>query len=87
MILSFEIPDAIARQLHLDGPQGSRRALQLLALAGYRAGDLSRGQVSALLDMEFNETEGFLKESKMHNPLTVEEFQRNSEALEKLIKR
>jgi len=66
---------------------GGRRGLEMFALEGYRAGELSRGQVSELLDLEFNETEQFLKEHKAVIPLTLEEFQRDSEGLEKLLSR
>lgn len=54
----------------------------MFALEGYRAGELSRGQVSELLEMEFNETERFLKEHNAFIPLTLEEFERDSEGLE-----
>jgi len=53
MLVSVELPDPIAKQLHLDGEQGNRRALEIFALEGYRTGELSRGQISELLDLEF----------------------------------
>jgi predicted HTH domain antitoxin len=87
MILSVELPDPIARQLHLDGLHGGRRVLEMFALEGYRAGELSRGQVSELLGLEFNETERFLKEHKAFIPLTMEEFERSSQGLEELLSR
>ena len=87
MILSVELPDSVARQMHLDGAQGNRRALERLAVDGYRAGELSRGQVSELLGLEFNETERLLKASKALLPQTMEEFRRSSEALEGLLSR
>jgi predicted HTH domain antitoxin len=87
MIVSVDVPDTIATQLHLNGEQGNRRALEMFALEGYRSGELSRGQVSELLGLEFNETEGFLKEHKACIPLTLEEFQRSSEALEEFLSR
>jgi hypothetical protein len=52
MLVSVELPDPIAKQLHLDGEQGNRRALEIFALEGYRTGALSRGQVSELLDLD-----------------------------------
>jgi len=87
MVLSVELPDPIAKQLQLDGEQGGRRALEMFALEGYRAGELSRGQVSELLGLEFNETEHFLKEHNAFIPLTMDEFQHSSEGLEKLLSR
>ena len=87
MILSVEVPDAIARQLHVDGPQGSRRALESLALDGYRAGDLSRGQVSELLGMSFWETEAFLKERGCGLGLSIEEYERSSRQMREFLAR
>jgi hypothetical protein len=87
VIVSLDIPDQIASLLHLDEEKGKRRALEMFALEGYRGGDLSRGQVSELLGLEFNETEAFLKEHGAFIPLTPAEFQRSSEALEELFSR
>jgi hypothetical protein len=39
------------------------------------------------LGLEFNETDGFLKERQAIIPLSLEEFQRSSESLEKLLSR
>ena len=87
MILSVEMPDSIARQLHVDGPQGSRHALERLALDGYRVGELSRGQVSELLGMSFWETEAFLKEHECGLGLSIEEYERSSKQLREFLSR
>lgn len=87
MLLSVELPDPIAKQLHLDGEQGNRRALEMFALEGYRAGELSRGQVSELLDMEFNETEQFLKEHGCGLGMSFEEYEQDSNRLRKFLAR
>jgi len=81
------MPDAIAHELHLDGADGQRRALEMFALEGYRQGNLSRGQVSELLDLEFNETEKFLKDHKAFIPLSAEEHDRSLRGLEGLLSR
>lgn len=81
------MPDKIAAKLRLIDEHGGRRALEMLALEGYRAGELSRSQVGELLEMEFNETERFLKEHNAFIPLTLEEFERDSEALERFLSR
>ena len=60
MNVTVEIPDAIARQMHLDGPEAQYRTLIKLALESYRAGELSRGQVGELLNLSFGETEALL---------------------------
>ena len=87
MTISVQVPDALAKALHLDGPQLNRRALEALALDGYRTGQLSRGQVSELLDLEVNETMGFLKEHGCAQSITIEEFEREAKAIRKLLGR
>lgn len=81
----MEVPDQIAQSLHLDGPQAHRRVLEILALEGYRTGDLSRGQVGTLLGLSFYETEEFLKRNHAVIELSLEEFQESSVALETLL--
>ena len=80
MIFSVEVPDTFAKPLHLDGPQPDRRALEALALDGYRSGELSRGQVSELLDLEVNETMKFLEE---HGCLQSSSFAEHERSLER----
>jgi predicted HTH domain antitoxin len=87
MRFSVEVPDALAQQLHLDGADGERRALEIFAVEGYRRGELSRGQISELLGLEFNETEGLLKAHHAFIPLSREEFARSSKGLEGLLSR
>ena len=87
MIFSVEVPDKFAKPLHLDGPQPDRRALEALALDGYRSGELSRGQVSELLDLEFNETMQFLKEHGCARSITFEEFEQESKIARELLGR
>ena len=48
MIVSVDVPDPIARQLRLDGEQGNRRALEMVALRGCETGELTRGKVGEL---------------------------------------
>ncbi|MDZ4286398.1 MAG: UPF0175 family protein [Prosthecobacter sp.] len=85
MLLSVELPDLIARSLHLDGPASSRRALEMLALEGYRGGELSRGQVSEMLGLEFNETEHFLRQHGADLRYTVEDFEQDSKNLRQFL--
>ncbi len=87
MNVTVELPDAIAHQLRLDGPQAGRRALEMFALEGFRGGELTRGKVGELLGLSFYETEEFLKLNGAEIKLTLEEFQRSSTALEALIAR
>lgn len=85
MLVSVELPDQIAKQLHLDGEQRNRRALEILALEGYRNGELSRGQVSELLGLEFNETMQFLKTRDSIRSITLEEFEQDAKRLRELL--
>ncbi len=66
-------------------PQSNRRALEMFALEGYRSSELSRGQVSELLGMGFEETEQFLKEHHANIELSLPDFQHSSEELERLL--
>lgn len=81
MTLTVEIPDHFTVPLHLDGPERSRRALEMLALEGYRSGDLSRGQVSELLALDFFSTEEFLQRHDAGTGDTLEELEHCSATL------
>jgi predicted HTH domain antitoxin len=85
VLVSVELPDPIAKQLHLDGEQGNRRALEMFALEGYRNGELSRGQVSELLGLEFNETMQFLKDHDSVRSITLEQFEQDAKGLRELL--
>jgi len=85
MTFSVVVPDSFTKQLHLDGPQPDRRALEVFALEGYRAGELSRGQVSELLGLSFQDTEEFLKARHASIGLTLEEFHDDAASLERLL--
>jgi len=54
---------------------------------GYRQGALSRGQVSELLGLSFQDTEAFLKEREAYSPYSMEEVEQGRTELEGLLKR
>jgi predicted HTH domain antitoxin len=87
VILTLDISDSIARSLRLDGPDGPRRALEMLALPGYRTLALSRGQVSELLDLELNETMAFLKQHDCTHSITAEELEQQVKTFEDIIRK
>ena len=60
MELTLHIPDDLARSLAGAHRDLSRRALEALAVDGYRAGALTQFQVSQLLSLSRIETEDFL---------------------------
>jgi predicted HTH domain antitoxin len=87
MILSLEVPDRFAHSLRLEGPQCERHALESLALEGYRAGRLSRGQVSELLELGFDETEAFLQQNGAYLATTAEELEQDTANLRRFLSR
>jgi predicted HTH domain antitoxin len=87
MLVSMEVPDQVAHSLRLDEPQGIRRALEAVAVQGYKAGELSRGQVSEMLGLEFDETEKLLKDNGALLQLSADEVREQSEYLRQLLSR
>ena len=87
MRFSVEMPEVIAHELQLDGADKERRALEILALEGYRRGDLSRGQISGLLGLELNETMGFLKEHGCGVGVSIEDFETEARHLREFLAR
>lgn len=81
MTLTVEIPDQFTLPLALNGPQPERRALEMLALEGYREGALSRGQVSEMLALSFFDTEAFLHQHSAMLETDIAEIERGSSAL------
>lgn len=60
MEIILRIPDDVAQRLSAAGGDVSRRALEALALEGYREEALSLYQVSEMLGFSRSETEDFL---------------------------
>jgi hypothetical protein len=61
MNVAIELPEDIAQLLQASWKDMPRRALEVIALEGYRTQDLTRGQVGRLLGLNFWETEGIPK--------------------------
>ena len=80
MTISIELPDTIAHQMGLEDAQAGRRTLEIVAMEGYRSGDLSRAPVSELLNLSLWETEALLKEHDCGLGLTAEEYEGSIEA-------
>jgi predicted HTH domain antitoxin len=68
MEVTLRIPDEVARRLSAGGDV-SRRALEVLALEGYREQALTLYQVSEMLGLSRVETEDFL--GQHHVPLSA----------------
>jgi len=69
MEVTLHIPDEIAKRLSASGGDMSRRALEAIALEGYRDQTLTLYQVSEMLGLSRVETEDFL--GQHHVPLAV----------------
>lgn len=69
MEITFRIPDDVAQRLSAAGRDMSRRALEALALEGYREQALTLYQVSEMLGLSRVEAEDFL--GRHHVPLSV----------------
>jgi predicted HTH domain antitoxin len=69
MEVTLRIPDDVAKRLLADGVDVSRRALEALALEGYREQTLTLYQVSEMLGLSRVETEDFLGRHQV--PLVV----------------
>jgi predicted HTH domain antitoxin len=59
--ITLDIPRAIEGALSKEWTDIPRKALEAVALEGYRQGALSVGQVGELLSIGFTESEEFLK--------------------------
>lgn len=69
MEVTLRIPDDVAKRLSASGEDVSRRALEALALEGYREQSLTLYQVSEMLELSRVETEDFL--GQHHVPLAI----------------
>lgn len=74
MAITIQLPDDIQHALEAAWENLPRRALAALAVEGYRSGALTRGQVGKLLDLNFWETEEFLKERNALLTLNIHDF-------------
>jgi predicted HTH domain antitoxin len=75
--LTIELPEEIERELRAAWENLPRRALEALAVEGYRTGALTRGQVGQLLNLNFWETENFLKERAAFLQYTLEDLEQD----------
>lgn len=83
MSITIALPESIERQLQQEWGDLDRKALEALAIEGYRTEALSAGQVAELLGLSVIETEAFLKEHGVDLLLTIEDFERDQAALKK----
>ena len=82
MTVTLELPDDVAQALAFQGDV-SRRALEALAIEGYRQETLTQLQVAKLLGLARVETEDFLAQHVDLYTYDPQELHREVEALEK----
>ncbi len=87
MPITIELPEEIEHQLETVWGNLSRRALEALAVEGYRSGDLSAGQVAEMLGLSVWETEKFLKEREAYLYYSDEDLWHDIEAQERVLSR
>jgi len=87
MHVTVQLPDSIARQLAPLVGDIPRRILEAVAIDGYRSEQVSRGQVSEILGLNFWETEAFLKERGGHLHYSNEDLDQDVRANQRTLGR
>jgi predicted HTH domain antitoxin len=83
MNVAIELPEDIARLLQASWKDMPRRALEAIALEGYRTQALTRGQAGRLLGLNLWETETFLKEKQAYLPYDESDLDRDRQAIDR----
>jgi predicted HTH domain antitoxin len=84
MTLGVQLPEDIALRLEACWRDMPRRALEAIAVEGYRSGALTRAEVGRLLEFSYWETEAFLKERQAYLPYDEADLDHDREALDKI---
>ena len=85
MELTVQIPDELAGRMNASGGDLSRRALEALALEEFRSGRITTSELRRLLGFGTRyRLDGFLKSHGVYEDYTVEDFERDREALKQL---
>ena len=84
MNVMVPLPDDFAARFG-SGPELGRRVLEVLALDEYRAGRMSRAELRQVLGFATRgELDGFLKDHGVDDGITVEEFDRQMQDLDRV---
>ena len=85
MELTVEIPDDLADRMSASGGDLSRRALEALALEEFKAGRITKPELRRLLGFGTRyRLDGFLKSHDLYEEYTMEDFERDRDALKQL---
>lgn len=83
--VDVHIPADLAQRLGGPGPALDRQALEALAVAAYQAGTLTAYELPLTLGIESRyELDGFLKERGVNDGMTLEEWQRQMQDLDRI---
>ena len=85
MNVAIELPEDIAQLLQASWKDMPRRALEAIALEGYRTQALTRGQVGRLLGLNVWETEAFLKQKQAYLPYDESDLDRDTRAIDRAL--
>jgi hypothetical protein len=85
MEVTVQIPDDLANRMTAGGGDLSRRALEALAIEEFKTGHLTKPELRRLLGFETRyELDGFLKAHQVCEEYTLEDFERERDALKEL---
>jgi hypothetical protein len=85
MELTVQIPDDLARRMSASGGDLSRRALEALALEEFKSGHITKPELRRLLGFGTRyRLDGFLKAHDVYEDYTMEDFDRDRDALKQL---
>ena len=85
MELIVQIPDDLASRMSASGGDLSRRALEALALEEFKSGHITKPELRRLLGFGTRyRLDGFLKSHGVYEDYTMEDFEREREALTSL---
>ena len=84
MEVILHIPDDIAAHLTERGGDLTRRALESLALEELRAGRITEAELRKMLGLARIELDGFLKSHGVYQDYTLEDFERERQAIKEL---
>ena len=85
MEVTVQIPDDVARSMTSSGGDLSRRTLEALALEEFKSGHISKPELRRLLGFGTRyQLDGFLKSHGVYEDYTMEDFERDREALKEL---
>jgi predicted HTH domain antitoxin len=86
MSVTIELPEEIEQQLETEWGNLPRRALEAVALEGYRSGVLTLAQLRRMLEFETRmEADAFLKQHGVYLEYSVEDLKRDRETLDRAL--